>query len=176
MKPLGAKERKDLFFQYLIVFTISAGILIFAFFFTRDDNPGIAGMDEQTQRLFNEFEKFEKSQQSVERLIDTVTAVGSQIITSNNDGSIDLVKTANNLINDFEKEDPDIAKTPFANNIIKLLRFNIKNQNDIKENKAKIVNNEEQLKDCTSKLQHKNQIEDLKQLMQQNNNPPPTEP
>lgn len=172
MKPLGAKENKDLFFHYLVAFAITAGALLAALFLTRNENLGTSGMDEQTQRLFNEFDRFDKSKLSMERLIDTVTAVGNQIIIQNNEGTLDPVKTANDLINDFEKngEDSDVASNPFAANVVKLLRFDINSKSVIKAKKDQVVVVEQELKDCMSKLQQKNQLDILKQLIQQNQN------
>lgn len=173
MKPLGAKEKKDLFFQYLVMFTIAAGALLAALFLTRV-NPGTSGMDEQTQNLFNKFDKFDKSKPGLEKLIDTVTTEANKIVPQNEEGSFAL-QTANELINEFEKKQDDInfANNPFAGNVVQLLKLYINSKNDIKTIKRQENATNKLLEDCNGKLEKKQQADELKNILQQSQNTHP---
>lgn len=173
MKPLGANEKKDLFFQYLVAFTIAAGALLAALFLTRDANRYTAGMDEQTQQLFNEFDRFEKSKPALEKLLDTVTAEANKIVAQNDEGSSDALITANGLINEFGKnqDDVNIANNLFADKVVELLRLYVNSKNEIKAKKDMQANLAQDLKECKDKLYQQNLIDGL----QQNQNTQPAQ-
>ena len=165
-----------MFFQYLVMFTIAAGALLAALFFTRDENSVTAGMDQSTLSSFDEFDRFEKSKPGLEKLIDTVIAVASKIVPQNEDGNL-YVQTANELINDFEEKQGDInfKNNPFADNVIELLKLHVNSKNDIKAKKDQEDKLNKLLEACTNKLERKQQNADNLKILQQSQNTTPAQ-
>jgi len=161
MKPLGYKEKKDLFFQYLLLFTLTVGLFLFALYFTQHKSNDM--VSERDREMYVEFRAFDKMKPAVVKLIDTVTAEANKINTQNGGGSF-AIANANGLINDFiSSRNINKANNPFLINISELLTGYIKSTSEGKQNEDQIVARKKELEDCSGDLKNKPMMDLLKQ-------------
>ena len=153
MKPMGTKDRKDLFFQYVLLFTLTAVAFIASLFLTREDMPNNA-VDENERALYTEFSDFEHLQPKLIKLMDTVVQEANKIATLNAGGNAS-VSLANQLINDFNIEHSKQVLNPFVSESIKLLQLHVKLNTDIKAGEDETVRLKKNLEECAKDLADK---------------------
>lgn len=163
MRPLGHKEKNDLFFQYLVAFVLTAGLLLGALFLPQGDNS--IAINEGERDLFKEFDNFNKSKPALIKLIDTVQSESKGIINQNAGGN-SAIRASNGLINDFTESN---TASPFVKSIADLLRLHITTTSGLKLNQDNIADVNRKLVTCNSKL-------DTKQMIQEINNNKTTDP
>ncbi len=166
MKPMGTKDRKDLFFQYVLLFTLTAVAFIASLFLTREDMPNNA-VDENERALYAEFSDFEHLQPKLIKLMDTVGQEANKIATLNAGGNAS-VSLANQLITDFNVEHAKEVQNPLVGESIKLLQLHVKLNTDIKAGEDETVRLKKNLDDCDKGLRDKSQ-RDLMEMMMKSN-------
>jgi len=162
---MNLKERQDLFFKYLVLFTITAGILLAALFFTQDSKSQFNSVDEKEKAIYSEFAGFAKSAPQLIVLIDTVISESNKI-ASQSGGSGIAVQTANGLVNDFiSMQHIDLTTNPFLKNVTDLLKVYINASAEKKGNETRRVDLQRQLDECRENLKLKKMGEAFKQSL-----------
>lgn len=163
MRPLGHKEKNDLFFQYLVAFVLTAGLLLGALFLPQGDSNIV--INDVDKELFKEFDNFKNSKAPLSKLIDTVQSEAKGIINQNAGGS-SANRASKDLIDDFNNSN---SASPFVRSITDLLSLYVNATSELKSNQDNIVEVKRKLEGCISQL-------DTKQLFQQMNNNKTTDP
>ena len=166
MKPMGTKDRKDLFFQYVLLFTLTAAAFIVSLFLTKEDTSGYA-VDENERALYAEFADFEHAQPKLVRLMDTVVLETDKIANLNAGGNASI-RTVNQLINDFNIENVQLVQNPFIGESVKLLQLYVKLNTDIKGYEDETIRLKKQLDDCEKAVADKKQSEMYDMMLKSN--------
>lgn len=156
MRPLGHKEKNDLFFQFLVAFVLTAGLLLGALFLPQGDRNIV--INDGEKNLFQEFSDFEKSKPALIKLIDTVQSEAKGIMNQNAGGN-SANRASNDLINDFTASHNG---SPLVKSISDLLSLYITRSSELKKNQDDIDNIKRKYEDCKGDLKNKKLIDGFK--------------
>lgn len=146
MNTTGTHERQDLFFQYLVFFVITCGVVLLALFFTRQNPDEMVSPEEK--EAYRAFSDFDKAGPLLAHLADTVKDISGKMKNLNLAGIEMEQKNANGLIDDFETGSAVKPSNPFVEHFNALLRIYISKSVEIKSQEERIRDLDKQLEDC----------------------------